>query len=76
MADSRDRPIDIDSPTWATVCKWAESQISAAQMILETPNTCLEATERERGRIAALRALMKLATRTPYIPPTDAHYHG
>lgn len=59
--------IDKESLTWRTVSAWAETEIAAAQDHLEQAGLPPEPTEHQRGRIAALRDLLRLTEPAPTI---------
>ena len=52
--------LDIHSETWAAVVAWCETEIAAAQRELERPGLDATATEFQRGRLSAARAILKL----------------
>lgn len=57
--------IDKSSPTWAHVLTWVEDEINTLHLDLERPGS--DATEFNRGKIAALRSLMDMGGETPYV---------
>ena len=72
MADS----IDPNSPTWRAVAYWANSEIEAARIALETTATPQAETEHQRGRIAQLRRLLQLTQPRPVMPDAGPGYHN
>jgi hypothetical protein len=52
--------IDPHSATWAAVVKHAEAAIKQAHRELERPGVTAMATELERGKIAALRDVLRM----------------
>lgn len=63
--------IDETSPTWRSISKWAEEEISNTQLDLETPKLDPEETEFLRGKIAALRNLIDLTAESPEITAVE-----
>lgn len=67
--------IDIHSLTWRSVEAWAEDEISQTHERLEQTGLTQQATEYERGRIAALRDLLRLKE-PPHLPEPAVTYDG
>ena len=67
--------IDPYSETWAAVATHADDQIARARLALETRGMSAVETEYERGRIAALKAVLSLAQpkRRPEIHPEPGY---
>jgi len=57
--------IDVTSPTWRSIQKWAEEEIENIHLDLETPQLDPDETEYLRGKIAALRNLIDLTAEQP-----------
>lgn len=53
--------IDIHSPTWEVVSVACEQGIASARKSLETRGASIQATEYDRGVIAALNTILDLA---------------
>lgn len=53
--------IDIHSPTWEVVSGTCEQNIASARKRLETQGASIQATEYDRGVIAALNTILDLA---------------
>lgn len=66
--------IDPNSATWSAVKALAESTVVDACARLESPGTPIGETEFERGRIWAMRELLRLETPRMPIPSTDPVY--
>lgn len=64
---SGDPYIDLLSPTWRFVTRWAEEQIEASRTALEQPAPELS-SNLTRGRLRALRDLLQLAEPRPEAP--------
>lgn len=64
----------VDSSTWHAVRKRATQEIAQAQLKLEQPSLSPIETEYERGRIAGLRDILKLAEKPVLLPDTDPMY--
>jgi hypothetical protein len=59
--------IEAHSATWEAVSLSAKNRIAIAQVKLEKPGTDIASTEYERGYIAAMRDILRLAD--PPRPP-------
>lgn len=66
--------IDPNNSVWQEVKTYAEAEIAAAQLRLETPALPAIETESERGRIKALRGVLDLVKPKQVIPSTDPLY--
>ncbi|MDO8534613.1 MAG: hypothetical protein Q7S17_07725 [Xanthobacteraceae bacterium] len=64
--------IDTHSATWQTVKAWAEQQLKADTADIEAEGTSSHRTEFLRGRLRALRALLKLTDPPPARIPAPA----
>jgi hypothetical protein len=60
--------LDPHSATWEAVSRAAQEILAQARRRLEQPGLAPEATEFERGRIAAARAVLALAEPRTEIP--------
>lgn len=66
--------IDPHSTTWTDVKAMAEKVIDDASARVEAPGTPIGETEFERGRIWAMRELLRLERPRAPIPSTDPAY--
>ncbi|MEK9721984.1 MAG: hypothetical protein VW405_00690 [Rhodospirillaceae bacterium] len=66
--------IDFQSETWRALQEQAAERIESYRTRLEKEGLSLEETERLRGRIAELRALLALAKPKPQFPLSRAPY--
>lgn len=69
-----DGQIDINSATWVVVKRWTEGQIAQAQTALELRSTGPVDTEFWRGRVSALRELLRLAAPELPLPPMESSF--
>lgn len=66
--------IDLHSATWLAVKELAEKEITLALDTLATEGTRERDADTMRGRIAAYRAVLKLAAPPREITSTNPHY--
>lgn len=66
--------IDVHSSTWLALKERMDKDIAAARIALETKGLSPTDTEYHRGRISALRDLLRLPEPKPEIKPTNPHY--
>lgn len=69
-----DGKIDINSVTWGVVKRWVDGQIAQAQTALELRSTGPVETEFWRGRISALRELLRQAAPELPLPPMESSF--
>lgn len=67
--------IDPNSRTWKAVERHADSRIVRSRATLESHGTTMETTEYERGRIDAMKELLRLAE-DPSESPLSAQAAG
>lgn len=58
---SDEHRIETDSRTWRAVTAWADKRMTSSRAAIESPGLGPVDTEYERGRLAAVRELLKLA---------------
>lgn len=71
---SDDSQIETDSRTWRVVHAWAERQLMSSRLTLESIGYPPEQTEYLRGRIAAMKELLKLPEPKKIIPDGSTNY--